>query len=262
MHPPGLRLRRLRERLGLSYRDVERASFQIALNRGRPDFILHISRLADIENNNAVPTLYKLFSLAAIFHLDPLELSAWYEVPFQQASNEGTSYPPPRTPRRTLSPSPLPIHAEGSLDAEVTSLLTQLPAALGGFCCSSSASPKRCRYGYIGLLDRRMVPILRPGSVVIIDTSIRTIDDSAWSSEYDRPLYFVELREGYRCGWFYRSKSSLIMQPHTLSHCAPEAWRTPEERKWWVGISTFFNGSGAYCAEVRTAQPYLSKRAL
>ena len=44
MHPPGLRLRRLRERLGLSYRDVERASFQIALNRGRPDFILHISR--------------------------------------------------------------------------------------------------------------------------------------------------------------------------------------------------------------------------
>jgi transcriptional regulator with XRE-family HTH domain len=67
MHPPGLRLRRQRERLGLSYRDVERASFQIAMNRGRPDFILHISRLADIENNNVVPTLYKLFSLAAIY---------------------------------------------------------------------------------------------------------------------------------------------------------------------------------------------------
>src|SRR5580693_2845833 len=67
MHPPGLRLRRQRERLGLSYRDVERASFQIAMNRGRPDFILRISRLADIENNNVVPTLYKLFSLAAIY---------------------------------------------------------------------------------------------------------------------------------------------------------------------------------------------------
>ncbi len=74
-----------------------------------------------------------------------------------------------------------------------------------------------------------MAPILRSGSVVIIDTSIHTIDDSDWSSEYDRPLYFVELREGYRCGWFYRSKSTLIMQPHTLSHCAPEAWRTPDE---------------------------------
>jgi hypothetical protein len=126
-------------------------------------------------------------------------------------------------------------------------------------------SQKRFRYGYIGLSDRRMAPILRPGSVVIIDTSVHTIDDSAWSSEYDRPLYFVELREGYRCGWFYRSKSSLIMQPHTLSHCAPEAWRTPEEAELVgqvVGISTFFNGSGAYCAEVRTERPYLSRTAL
>jgi hypothetical protein len=57
----------------------------------------------------------------------------------------------------------------------------------------------------------------------------------------------------------------LIMQPHTLSHCAPEAWRTPDEAELVgqvVGISTFFNGSGAYCAEVRTERPYLSRRAL
>jgi hypothetical protein len=115
------------------------------------------------------------------------------------------------------------------------------------------------------LSDRRMASILRPGSAVIIDTSIHRIDDSAWSSEYDRPLYFVELREGYRCGWFYRSKSTLIMQPHLLSHCAPEAWHTPDEAELVgqvVGISTFFNGSGAYCAEVRTKRPYLSRTAL
>jgi transcriptional regulator with XRE-family HTH domain len=265
MHPPGLRLRRQRERLGLSYRDVERASFQIAMNRGRPDFILHISRLADIENNNVVPTLYKLFSLAAIYHLDPLELSAWYEAPFQQASHEGASIPPQRTHLAgPFLPPPIPIHTEGSLDADVTSLLAHLPSALGG-SPGPSPSQNRFRYGYIGLSDRRMAPILRPGSVVIIDTSIHTIDDSAWSSEYDRPLYFVELHEGYRCGWFYRSKSTLIMHPHTLSHCAPEAWRTPDEAELVgqvVGISTFFNDSGAYYAEVRTERPYLSRRAL
>lgn len=265
MHPPGLRLRRQRERLGLSYRDVERASFQIAMNRGRPDFILHISRLADIENNNVVPTLYKLFSLAAIYHLDPLELSAWFEAPFQQASHEGASFPPPRTHlAEPFLPPAIPIHTEGSLDADVSSLLAHLPSALGG-SPGPWPSQKRFRYGYIGLSDRRMAPILRPGSVVIIDTSIHTIDDSAWSSEYDRPLYFVELHEGYRCGWFCRSKSTLIMQPHTLSHCAPEAWRTPEEAELVgqvVGISTFFNGSGAYCAEVRTERPYLSRTAL
>jgi hypothetical protein len=30
-------------------------------------------------------------------------------------------------------------------------------------------------------------------------------------------MYFVELRTGYRWGWFQKGKSQLIMQPHTLS---------------------------------------------
>ena len=131
------------------------------MNRGRPDFILHISRLADIENNNVVPTLYKLFSLAAIYHLDPLELSAWYEAPFQQAFHEGASIPPPRTHlAESFLPPPIPIHAQGSLDADVTSVLAHLPSALGG--CPVPSSPKRFRYGYIGLSDRRMAPIPAP----------------------------------------------------------------------------------------------------
>jgi hypothetical protein len=57
---PGLRLRQSRERLGLTYRDVERASFELAARRGRPELILHISRLADIENRGVVPGLHKL----------------------------------------------------------------------------------------------------------------------------------------------------------------------------------------------------------
>jgi hypothetical protein len=48
MHP-GLRLRQARERLGLTYREVERASYELAARRGRSEFILHISRLAEIK---------------------------------------------------------------------------------------------------------------------------------------------------------------------------------------------------------------------
>lgn len=95
MYPPGLRLRQIRENAGLTYRDVEKASYEIAVKRGRPDFILHISRLADIENRNVVPSLHKLYSLAAILHLDPLEISGWYEAPFQQTLPDGASFPPP-----------------------------------------------------------------------------------------------------------------------------------------------------------------------
>ncbi|HTP68824.1 MAG TPA: hypothetical protein VMJ35_07975 [Dongiaceae bacterium] len=102
----------------------------------------------------------------------------------------------------------------------------------------------RYRYGYIGLSDRRMVPMLRPGSTVIIDTALQNIEDEEWASEYDRPMYFVELRTGYRCGWFQKDKSRLIMQPHTLSRCAPEAWRTPEDAEVVgkvIGVATFLN---------------------
>src|SRR3979490_1038664 len=79
---PGTRLRRARERLGLTYRNVERASYELACHRGRPDFIVHLSRLADIENRDVTPSLYKLYALAVIYHLDPKEVSQWHDVPF------------------------------------------------------------------------------------------------------------------------------------------------------------------------------------
>lgn len=56
---PGLRLRQVRERLGLTYRDVERASYELAARRGRPDFILHISRLADTLSH-CVPEAWRM----------------------------------------------------------------------------------------------------------------------------------------------------------------------------------------------------------
>ena len=109
MYPPGLRLRKIREAQGLTYRDVEKASYEIAVKRGRPDFIIHISRLADIENRNVVPSLHKLYSLATILHLHPMEISSWYEAPFQQTLDDGASFPPPRTHLgETLLPAPAP----------------------------------------------------------------------------------------------------------------------------------------------------------
>ena len=96
---PGLSLRQVREHLGLTYRDVERCSYEIAAKRGRPEFILHISRLADIENRNVVPGLHKLYTLAAIYHLNPLELFRWYEVPVDEFFSDGAMFPAPHPPR-------------------------------------------------------------------------------------------------------------------------------------------------------------------
>lgn len=242
MYPPGLRLRRIREALGLTYRDVEKASYEIAVKRGRPDFIIHISRLADIENRSVVPSLHKLYSLAAILHLDPLEIASWYEAPFQQTFHDGAAFPPPRTHLGESLLSPVIPNSVGpDFGLQTTELLQRQPPAAVPLPQVDQPN-SRFKYGYVGLSDRRMVPLLRPGSTVLIDTSLRRIEDAEWSSEYDRPMYFVEIRSGYRCGWFQKDKSRLIMQPHTLSRCTPEAWRTPEEAEvigQVVGVVTY-----------------------
>jgi len=258
MYPPGLRLRQTREALGFTYRDVEKASYQIAVERGRPDFILHISRLADIENRNVVPSLHKLYSLATILHLDPLEISCWYEAPFRQSFHDGASFPPPRTHlSECLLPPSAPRTSEHSFGSEITELLQRKPATIVPLPNIEGSGNGRYRYGYVGLSDRRMVPVLRPGSTVLIDTTLTHIEDAEWSSEYDRPMYFVEIRNGYRCGWFQKEKSRLIMQPHTLSRCAPEAWRTPDDAEvigQVVGVVTYLSepwacGQGAVPGE-------------
>src|SRR5215467_4245954 len=96
---PGLRLRQVRERLGLTYRDVERISYELATRRGRPEFVLHISRLADIENHEVVPSLHKLYTLTVAYHLSPLDLFSWYEVPLQECFEDGVRFPSPHTHR-------------------------------------------------------------------------------------------------------------------------------------------------------------------
>jgi len=111
------------------------------------------------------------------------------------------------------------------------------------------AASNKVRYGYIGLTDRRMMPLLRPGSTVLIDTTLRRIEDAEWSSEYDRPMYFIEIRNGYRCGWFQKEKNRLIMQPHTLSRCAPESWLMPDEAEivgQVVGVVSYLGDPWTY----------------
>jgi transcriptional regulator with XRE-family HTH domain len=249
---PGLRLRQARERLGFTYRDVERASYELAARRGRPDFILHISRLADIENRGVVPALHKLYTLAAIYRLNPLEIFAWYDVPIEECFHDGTSVPAPRThlmaPPTSLK---IPMKFDPAFDPRRTEFLSRMVEKWGHFegMLTNRNGNGHHIYGYIGTSDRRMVPLLRPGSIVLVDASVRKIDDGDWTTEHDRPIYFVEVRGGYRCGWFHQEGSQLVMHPHPLSHCVPETWRTPDEAEIVgrvTGVVTRLNGPACF----------------
>jgi len=124
---PGLRLRQVRERLGLTYRDVERISFELAARRGRPEFVLHLSRLADIENHNVVPSLHKLYTLAVVYHLKPLELFSWYDVPVGECFEDGVNFPSPQT-HLIAPPSSMkvPLRFDPAFDPRRTDYLSRM----------------------------------------------------------------------------------------------------------------------------------------
>ena len=229
---PGFRLRQIRERLGLTYRDVQRASLALAQVHTRPQFAVHISRLADIENGGVVPSLHKLYALAVVYHLNPLEILRWYDVPLDRFLGDAVSFPAPQT---HLMESPAYSHnGNGNQLAppfvpNCTGFMPRGSAESAGIENILSGQNGHHRYGCIGLQDRRMEPILRPGSVVLVDVSVRRLQETEWSNEYDRPIYFVELHDGYRCGWFQQQGARLAMQPHPLSRCMPESWKTPDD---------------------------------
>jgi len=79
MEDAGQKLKSVRERLGLTFREVEEHSRRIAEVHGSDEFIIAISRLADIESNRT-PSLYRLYSICAIYRLDFAEVLSWYGV--------------------------------------------------------------------------------------------------------------------------------------------------------------------------------------
>lgn len=76
----GKRLRRLREKLGLTLREVAFASGQVAARRRNPAFKIVASRLHEIEVRGATPSIYRLYCLACIYQHDLRKILRWYGV--------------------------------------------------------------------------------------------------------------------------------------------------------------------------------------
>ena len=232
MERPGERLKRVRERLKLTYRDVERASQQIVLRRGgNEEFAIALSRLADIENKQTVPTIYRIYSLCAIYRLDFREVLRWYGVPLELVAADALHIGLKETHALQVTPEDAvaaPV-IEQQIDLNQTTFLSHMIRRWGklglGFL---NGADMRQRYGFIGLEDWSMYPILHPGSLVLIDQNRRKIAAADWASERDRPIYFFEHREGYICAWCSASGNRLIIQPHPASHQPPAIYEPGE----------------------------------
>jgi len=224
MERPGERLKQVRERLKLTYRDVSEASQIVAARRGSEEFAIALSRLADIENKGTVPTMFRLYTLCAIYRLDFREVLEWYGVPLSELPADAIKIGLHET--HLIRFPDLRVAVPQSLTEEIdlnqTVFLSPLirrwekmpPNLLSGL-------DRRHRYGLIGLEDWSMYPLLYPGSLVLIDQNRRKIARSGWDNQYDRPIYFLEHRGGFLCGWCTCTGDRTLVLPHPASQRPP-----------------------------------------
>jgi len=240
MEDPGQKLRRVRERLNLRVRDVELASQKIADKYHNDDFALLISRLSEIENRNLVPSIYKLYSLCAIYHLDFQEVLEWYAISLAALPADAALVDVPQTHMISFQSMNaqgaqgevlLPLALDPGLDPRRTTYLTRMIQRWGKLplLFLEALNLKEQRYALIGTEDWFMYPLLAPGTFVSIDETQRKIANSGWNNEFERPIYFFEHRQGFACGWASMNADKLILIPHPLSACSPQVYNYPND---------------------------------
>src|SRR3954469_4950996 len=74
-----------------------------------------------------------------------------------------------------------------------------------------------------------MYPILLPGSFVKVDETKDKVEQNMWRSEYERPIYLVESRDGFTCCWCALKGNQITLQPHPLSPVQVRILRHPQD---------------------------------
>jgi transcriptional regulator with XRE-family HTH domain len=235
MEEPGQKLKKIRERLRLRFRDVEEASTRIAALHSNDEFVVALSRLADIENKGTMPSAYRLYSLCAIYRLDMSEVLSWYGVSLSTLPADAAVVQHTQTHlinfRAEEGEIQVPISLDPGIDLSRTVFLSRLIQRWGTLplMLFNNIDLRDFRYGLIGSEDWSMFPIIPPGALVVIDDTKRRIVNSGWISEFERPIYFLEHRDGYVCGWCALRDGIVMMQPHPASLYDPKSYRYPDE---------------------------------
>src|SRR5579859_6029244 len=222
----GERLTELRVRLGLTPRDVEAKSLQIEADRHSSEYYLSHAWVTDIENGKFTPSIYKFHTFGAIYSRRITELMSYFGLPLGDLSRYRMSIGVPKThlleggADLDSEKVSLPVRFKPEFRLEKTNLLAQVVEKWDeipvGFL--QHMDLRKSVYGYIGLEDYTLFPLIRPGSLVEIDANQRKISTAKWRTEFDRPVYFVELRNGYVCSWCQVDRGQLIIIPHPHSH--------------------------------------------
>jgi transcriptional regulator with XRE-family HTH domain len=221
----GAQLKELRSRLGLTIREVQDRSMAIAAKENNLEYVISHGWLTGIENGDGVPSIFKFYSLGSAYGRSVRELVGYYNVRIGELGREHANFSAPRThllASAHLTDSetvtlPLRFRNDGALDN--TNLLSKLVAIWGDIPVGlvERLSQQHALYGYVGLKDFTLYPLIRPGTFVQIDVNQRKVLAGPHHTMEDRPVYFVELRHGYACSWCEKKENLLLLVPHPLS---------------------------------------------
>src|ERR1700756_115215 len=179
MLPAGKSLRALREKLGLTMRDVENSSARIAGRYHNEEFSIPPSRLSDIETKGILPSIYRLYTLSVIYRRDLREMLSWYGVDMNNMAADLGLVAPPRShvseALSSLSSVQVPLRMDPGFDDRRTTNLGRMVEQWGlvPIAYLAQFANTDFTYGYVGTNDFTMYPILPPGSFLQIYESYK-----------------------------------------------------------------------------------------
>ena len=234
----GKRLRAERLRARLSTRAVQKLSQQIAQEKDdNQDYYISHGWLTDVENGKFTPSIYKLYSLSLIYKCNYLKVLGFFGINILDAAKEQRLVSLPHThligsnlelPGQTIV---LPVDLRKNVELARTNLVSRMVETWGEIPVAllQQLDLRNCLCGYVGLEDYTLYPLIRPGSFVEIDERQSKVKPGNWQNEFDRPIFFVELRDGYACSWCELDGNQLLLIPYPQSRRQIRQVRYPTE---------------------------------
>src|SRR5258708_5035192 len=235
--PPGQRLKALREALGISGRDVQTHSRLIARSQGNQRYCSSHSSMVEIENSARVPSVHKLFTLSALYRINFVDLLLFFGIDLDQLNSARLAV---KLPKTHLVPSEIydterrvsfPVRFDPGAKIEETNLLSRIVQTWGEIPIAfvQNLGLRQYLYGFIGMDDYTLYPMIRPGSFVQIDDKDTKIQSESWDNEFERSIYFFQLRDGYAYGWCELEGKVLSIIPHQMSGRKTRQFNYPDE---------------------------------
>jgi transcriptional regulator with XRE-family HTH domain len=234
---PGERLKCVRTQLGMTTREVALFSKMIAESENNSEFLVSGPWLTQIENERtALPSIYKLFTIACLYGLSYSSLLLLYGVDLKKINSLHSRVPVPKTHLtdnaiETDQPLDLPVRFDAALNLGETNLLSRMIETWGRVPLEfvTHLDLRHRLYGFVGFRDYTLYPLLRPGSFVEIDPESKSLDSGPVRSEFDRPIYFIDLRNEYACGWCDVAGDKLLLISHPLSPIKSRSFSFPKD---------------------------------